>query len=37
MIAFDKTGTLTKGVPAVTDIVTFSGNENEVAYSYSSH
>ena len=29
VIAFDKTGTLTKGVPAVTDIVTFSGNENE--------
>ena len=30
VIAFDKTGTLTKGVPAVTDIVTFSGNENEL-------
>ena len=29
-IAFDKTGTLTKGVPAVTDIVTFSGDENEL-------
>lgn len=29
-IAFDKTGTLTKGVPAVTDIVTISGNENEL-------
>lgn len=28
-IAFDKTGTLTKGIPAVTDIVTYSGNENE--------
>jgi Cd2+/Zn2+-exporting ATPase len=30
VIAFDKTGTLTKGVPGVTDIVTFSGNENEL-------
>ncbi len=30
VIAFDKTGTLTKGVPAVTDIITFSGNENEL-------
>lgn len=29
-IAFDKTGTLTKGVPAVTDIVAYSGNENEL-------
>lgn len=29
-IAFDKTGTLTKGVPAVTDVVTYSGNENEL-------
>ena len=29
-IAFDKTGTLTKGIPAVTDIVTFDGNENEL-------
>lgn len=28
-VAFDKTGTLTKGVPAVTDIITFSGNEKE--------
>jgi Zn2+/Cd2+-exporting ATPase len=30
VIAFDKTGTLTKGVPAVTDIVTYVGNENEL-------
>ena len=30
VIAFDKTGTLTKGVPAVTDIVTYSGNENDL-------
>ncbi|MGN7854296.1 heavy metal translocating P-type ATPase [Exiguobacterium sp. 22311] len=29
-IAFDKTGTLTKGVPAVTDILTFSGDQNEL-------
>ncbi|MEK4385711.1 heavy metal translocating P-type ATPase [Solibacillus sp. FSL W7-1464] len=29
-IAFDKTGTLTKGIPAVTDIVTYRGNENEL-------
>src|SRR5699024_9283866 len=29
-IAFDKTGTLTKGVPAVTDIITYSRNENEL-------
>lgn len=30
VIAFDKTGTLTKGIPVVTDIVTFDGNENEI-------
>lgn len=30
VVAFDKTGTLTEGVPVVTDIVTFAGNENEL-------
>ncbi|MBB6444789.1 Cd2+/Zn2+-exporting ATPase [Bacillus benzoevorans] len=30
VIAFDKTGTLTKGVPAVTDIVSFDRNEREL-------
>jgi Zn2+/Cd2+-exporting ATPase len=30
VIAFDKTGTLTKGVPVVTDIVVYSGVENEL-------
>ncbi|CAH0344268.1 Cadmium-transporting ATPase [Bacillus sp. CECT 9360] len=30
VIAFDKTGTLTKGVPAVTNMVTYHGNENEL-------
>ncbi|MFD1174523.1 heavy metal translocating P-type ATPase [Oceanobacillus picturae] len=29
-IAFDKTGTLTKGIPSVTDIVTYEGNEKEL-------
>jgi Cd2+/Zn2+-exporting ATPase len=28
-IAFDKTGTLTRGIPAVTNIITLSGSENE--------
>lgn len=28
-IAFDKTGTLTKGVPSVTDVISFAGNERE--------
>lgn len=30
VIAFDKTGTLTKGVPTVTDMVAFDGNEDEL-------
>lgn len=29
VVAFDKTGTLTKGIPAVTDIVTYVGHEKE--------
>jgi len=29
VIAFDKTGTLTKGIPVVTDVVTFAGKEKE--------
>ena len=30
VVAFDKTGTLTKGVPTVTNIVTFSGDERQL-------
>ncbi len=30
IIAFDKTGTLTKGVPAVTDIITYDKSEEEL-------
>lgn len=29
-VAFDKTGTLTKGVPQVTDFITFGENDNEM-------
>ncbi len=30
VIAFDKTGTLTKGVPTVTDIIPYGGNESKL-------
>ncbi|UAL48784.1 cadmium-translocating P-type ATPase [Sutcliffiella horikoshii] len=30
IIAFDKTGTITKGVPAVTDIINYDGDEREL-------
>lgn len=30
IIAFDKTGTITKGVPVVTDIITYDGDEREL-------
>lgn len=29
-VAFDKTGTLTKGMPSVTDVISFNGNEAEL-------